>query len=402
MIYIDSTNLTIIYKKLKREPGNYAGFKHWFGILVTNANDAHREAKVMYLDHRVTVKIARVLNMIDMSALLLDSSGNVILPEGDQRTFTIPEEALANPTTPFIYGAMTLIGTSDDQPVFVCLHGDSDDIKKCAVLCAELINVLMREDMSHSNREQSLRQMLRGDVEGAEFESLAAEHNIPVKMNRCVLYFYFQDMEVETAIRVMMDAVDSEHDIVTEVGHHSVAMLKAVDEDADFDELEEYANAFESSFLTETGTTVFIGISDPRTDLVAIPEAFAEARSAINVGRVYHSNKRVFVYRNLLLERFLNEVSPQLGASYNSRIFNRKTARLFNDEMIHTIETFFDNSLNLSETARKLYIHRNTLVYRLEKVQHAIGLDLRNFDDAVTFKMMMLLGKGEGNRRLRL
>ena len=356
----------------------------------------------MYLDHRVTVKIARVLNMIDRSALLLDASGNVILPEGDQRTFTIPEEALANPTTPFIYGAMTLIGTSDDQPVFVCLHGDSDDIKKCAVLCAELINVLMREDMSHSNREQSLRQMLRGDVEGAEFESLAAEHNIPIKMNRCVLYFFFQDMEVETAIRLMMDAVDSEHDIVTEVGHHSVAMLKAVDEDANFAELEEYANAFESSFLTETGTTLFIGISDPRMELTAIPEAFSEARSAINVGRIYHSNKRVFVYRNLLLERFLNEVSPQLGANYNSLIFNRKTARLFNDEMIHTIETFFDNSLNLSETARKLYIHRNTLVYRLEKVQNAIGLDLRNFDDAVTFKMMMLLGKGENNRRMRL
>ena len=356
----------------------------------------------MYLDHRVTVKIARVLNMIDMSALLLDASGNVILPEGDQRTFTIPEEALANPTTPFIYGAMTLIGTSDDQPVLVCLHGDSDDIKKCALLCTELINVLMREDMSHSNREQSLRQMLRGDVEGAEFESLAAEHNIPIKRNRCVLYFYFQDMEVETAIRVMMDAVDSEHDIVTEVGHHSVAMLKAVDEDANFAELEEYANAFESSFLTETGTTLFIGISDPRMELTAIPEAFSEARSAINVGRIYHGNKRVFVYRNLLLERFLNEVSPQLGANYNSLIFNRKTARLFNDEMIHTIETFFDNSLNLSETARKLYIHRNTLVYRLEKVQNAIGLDLRNFDDAVTFKMMMLLGKGENNRRMRL
>ena len=119
----------------------------------------------MYLDHRVTVKIARVLNMIDMSALLLDSSGNVILPEGDQRTFTIPEEALANPTVPFIYGAMTLIGTSEDQPVFICLHGDSEDVKKCALLCAELINMLMKEDMSHFSREQSLRQMLRGDVE---------------------------------------------------------------------------------------------------------------------------------------------------------------------------------------------------------------------------------------------
>ena len=356
----------------------------------------------MYLDHRVTIKIARILNMIDLSALLLDYNGNVLLPEGDQRVFTMPEGLLQNPSMPFVYGGVTLIGTAEEQPVFVCLHGDNEDVKKCAVLCAELINMMMREDMSHTSREQSLRLMLRGDVEGAEFESLASEHEIPMQKNRCVLYFYFQDVEVESAIQMMGDAMDAENDLITEVGHHSVAMLKAVDDEPDFTVLEEYANAFESSFLTETGTTVYIGISDPRRELTAIPEAYAEARTAINVGRVYHSNKRVFLYRNLLLERFLSDVSPEMGASYNARIFNRKTARLFNDEMVHTIETFFDNSLNLSETARKLYIHRNTLVYRLEKVQHAIGLDLRNFDDAVTFKMMMLLGKGESARKFRL
>ena len=356
----------------------------------------------MYLDHRVTVKIARILNMIDLSALLLDYNGNVILPEGDARTFTMPEGLLQNPTMPFVYGAMTLIGTGEEQPVFVCLHGDSDDVKKCAVLCAELINLMLREDMSQTSREQALRLMLRGDVEGAEFESMAAEHQIPLNKNRLVLYFYFQDMEVESALQLFGDALDPEEDLITEVGHHSVAMLKAVEEDADFSEVEEFASAFETSLLTETGTTVFVGISDPRKELSAIPEAFAEARNAINVGRIYHPNKHIFVYRNLLLERFLSDVSPELGASYNARIFNRKTARLFNDEMVHTIETFFDNSLNLSETARKLYIHRNTLVYRLEKVQHAIGLDLRNFDDAVTFKMMMLLGKGDGSRRFKL
>ena len=356
----------------------------------------------MYLDHRVTVKIARILDMVDLSAMLLDYNGNVILPEGDQRVFTMPEGLLQNPTIPFVYGSVTLIGTSEEQPVFVLLHGESEEVKKCAVLCAELVNMMMREDLSATNREQSLRLMLRGEVDGAEFESLAAEHNIPMSQNRCVLYFYFQDMEVESALQMMNDAIERGEDLITEVGHHSVAMLKTVDEDSDFSEIEEYAKAFENSILTETGMTVFIGISDPRKELIAIPEAYAEARNAINVGRVYHGNRHVFVYRNLLLERFLSDVSPDLGASYNSRIFNRKTARLFNDEMIHTIETFFDNSLNLSETARKLYIHRNTLVYRLEKVQHAIGLDLRNFDDAVTFKMMMLLGKSEGSRKFRL
>ena len=356
----------------------------------------------MYLDHRVTTKIALVLNMIDVNALLLDNTGAIILPEGDSRTLNLPEAIRQNPTMPLVYGGVTLIGTNEEQPVFICLHGDSEDVKKCAVLCAELINMMLREDMTHTNSEQSLRLMLRGDVETSEFESLAAEHGIPMQANRCVIYFYFQDMEAETAIKLMADSLDSEDDRLAEVGRHSVAMLKTISEDETFEELEEYARAIESTFLTETGHGVFIGISEPREDLISIPEAFEEARSAINVGRIYHTNRTVFVYRNLLLERFLNEVTPEMSAGYNSKIFNRKTARLFNEEMIHTIETFFDNSLNLSETARKLYIHRNTLVYRLEKVQRTIGLDLRNFDDAVTFKMMMLLGKNTGNRKFRL
>ena len=356
----------------------------------------------MYLDHRITSKIARILDMIDLSALLLDSNGNVILPEGDQRTFNLPEAVRKDPTMPLIYGGVTLIGTSEDQPIFICLHGDTEEIKKCAVLCAELINMMLREDMTHTNSEQSLRLMLRGDVETSEFESLAAEHGIPMQANRCVIYFYFQDMEAEAAIKLMVDSLDSEEDRLAEVGRHSVAMLKTISEDETFEELEEYARAIESTVLSETGHGVFIGISEPREDLISIPEAFEEARSAINVGRIYHTNRTVFAYRNLLLERFLNEVTPEMSAGYNSKIFNRKTARLFNEEMIHTIETFFDNSLNLSETARKLYIHRNTLVYRLEKVQRTIGLDLRNFDDAVTFKMMMLLGKNTGNRKFRL
>ena len=356
----------------------------------------------MYLDHRITVKIARILDMVDLSALLMDAEGNVILPEGDQRVFTLPEELRQNPTMPFVYGAMTLIGTSEEQPVFVCLHGDSEDVKKCAVLCAELINVLLREDLSQTTRDQAVRMMLRGEVDGAEFESLAAEHEIPMRRNRCVLYFYFQDMKVEPAIQMMNDTLTEGEDLITEVGHHSVAMLKTVSEEGGLTDVEEFANAFESSFLMENGSAVYIGISDVREQLEDIPAAFEEARNAINVGRVYHGNKHVFTYRSLLLERFLSDVSPEMGMSYNSAIFNRSTARLFNDEMVHTIETFFDNSLNLSETARKLYIHRNTLVYRLEKVQHAIGLDLRNFDDAVTFKMMMLLGKGGSARRFRL
>ncbi len=356
----------------------------------------------MYLDHRIMAKISRILEQIDMSAFLMDASGTVVLPEGDHRQLTLPDQLRKDPSTPMVYGGVTLIGTEQSQPLFICLQGDSPEVKSCALLCAELINMLLKVDIGQATREQAARLMLRGEVEGAELESLAAEHKIAFEKNRCVIYFYFTDTETEAAAVILEDVIDAENDVLTEVGRHSLALLKAVDDPANFDELAQLAAAVENTFQMETGRPVYIGISEPRAELSMIADAYEEARGAINIGRVYHTNGSIFFFHRLLLERFLNDLPIDSSARYSGTIFNRQTAKLFNDEMLHTIETFFENSLNLSETARKLYIHRNTLVYRLEKVQRTIGLDLRSFDDAVTFKMMMLLGKSTLPRKNRL
>ena len=95
----------------------------------------------------------------------------------------------------------------------------------------------------------------------------------------------------------------------------------------------------------------------------------------------------------MLLPRFLSELSPETAEHYHKLLFNESTSRLFNDEMLKTIQVFFQKDLNLSDTARQLYIHRNTLVYRLDKVLRETGLDLRRFDDAVTFRMLMEMDK---------
>jgi len=104
------------------------------------------------------------------------------------------------------------------------------------------------------------------------------------------------------------------------------------------------------------------------------------------------------VFHFMMLERFLAEIPGEVSKHYHTLLFNRKTARLFNDEMLHTIEMFFKKDLNLSDTARQLYIHRNTLVYRLDKVQRQIGLDLRKFEDAVTFKIFLALHKSGNDK----
>ena len=126
-----------------------------------------------------------------------------------------------------------------------------------------------------------------------------------------------------------------------------------------------------------------------------------EARRAIEVGRIYYKGERVFQYRRLLAERFCADVPQEMVQQYTQALFNRETSRLFNDVMMQTIDAFFENSLNLSETARKLYIHRNTLVYRLDKIQKTVGLDLRSFDDAATFWLLTMLSNGGTERNIR-
>lgn len=337
----------------------------------------------------------------------MDDQGNVILPEGDQRQLTLPEAVRQNPTEPLLYGGVTLIGARGehgalgDQQLFLCLNGDGAEVRNCAILSAELIGMILRVDMGHTDRDQALRLILRGETDGTELESLAATHEIPVEVNRLVIYLYARELTGDQVAKHLRALINEEADMLAEVGRHSVALVKALPENPDFDELALEIQAYDAAFQ-DAGMDVMIGVSEPRAQLSELPDAFSEARESINVGAVYRAHNRVFVYRRLLLERFLDTVSPPSAAAFGSMIFSNKTARLFNDEMIHTIEVFFENNLNLSEAARKLYIHRNTLVYRLEKVQRLTGFDLREFDDAVTFKLMMLLSKNTGSRKMRV
>ena len=353
----------------------------------------------MYLDHRVIAKIARILSRVETGVMLLDNNGQVILPEDNHREFTLPEAIRQNPAEPLVYGGFTLIGTEGAQPLFLCLTGGSPEIRDCAVLTAELVNMLTKVDLPHADREQSMRCILRDEVEGAELETLALEHAIPMEKNRLVLLLHSSNTETETALNILRNVVsEDEGDAIVEMDRFTILIVKQIDEQTDYDEMEQLGQAIEATFVSETSHPVYVGIGEPKKLLSQLSESFREARRAIDVGRIYRSEQSVFVYRKLLLERFLADVTPKMRVRYNQMMFNRKTARLFNEEMLHTIEKFFENSLNLSETARQIYIHRNTLVYRLDKVQRMIGLDLRSFDDAVTFKLMMLLGKNTSDR----
>lgn len=352
----------------------------------------------MYLDRRALQRIGRILENIENKAFIMDAQGNVIYPENDQRRLTLPEGILKNPFEALVYGGVTLIGIKvenapkDDDILYLCLDGDNKDIRSCSRLCSELISTSLKICDSQTDTSYALRTILKGDVDISEIESLAVENNIPLEQERFVLCVYSRNTKSEVISKFLGSLLDQNKDIYTDISRSSIAVIKALPKDHGFDDIKNIATALHDA-LHNAGYDVITGVSDPRILISELPAALKEAREAINVGSIYRSGDKLFIYRSLLLERFLSTVPKSNVVPYGTMVFNAHTARLFNEEMLHTIEVFFENNLNLSETARKLYIHRNTLVYRLEKVQRLTGFDLREFDDAVTFKLMMLLSR---------
>ncbi len=238
------------------------------------------------------------------------------------------------------------------------------------------------------------RAILLDQLDEWELEETLATQDIPRVCPRCVLM-------MQTDVGWRSDAAETvrpvlpleQGDVLVPFDRHSAALLKDMTALGERSELCEYAEAIADTVMSEAGCSITIGIGGCAADVIGLPASCAEARLALKLGRVYREKQSVYDYQRMLMSRFMSELPRTLAASYHHLLFNAETARLFSDEMLETVTTFFDKDLNLSDTARQLYIHRNTLTYRLDKVAKATGLDLRRFEDAVTFKLLLEMGK---------
>ena len=140
-------------------------------------------------------------------------------------------------------------------------------------------------------------------------------------------------------------------------------------------------------------STVFVGIGTLALHLRDLAKAYKEAQIAIEVGKVFDTERYVINYENLGIGRLIYQLPTTLCEMFLQEVFKKNPIDALDQETLFTIYKFFENNLNVSETARKLFVHRNTLVYRLEKIKKLTGLDLREFDDAITFKVALMVKK---------
>lgn len=186
---------------------------------------------------------------------------------------------------------------------------------------------------------------------------------------------------------------DKNKDYVISVGESDIVLVKEVKPNYDTRAIEKIAQSISDTFGTEFYTKVSIGIGTAVESIKDLARSYKEAQVAIEVGKVFDTEKNIVSYENLGIGRLIYQLPTTLCEMFLSEVFKKGSIETLDRETLLTIQCFFENNLNVSETSRKLFVHRNTLVYRLEKVRKLTGLDLREFDHAITFKVAMMVKK---------
>jgi carbohydrate diacid regulator len=186
---------------------------------------------------------------------------------------------------------------------------------------------------------------------------------------------------------------NNSRDFITAVDENDVIMVKELPEGDAAKEIEKTANAIEAFLRKENIKQTRVAYGTVVTEIKDVSRSYKEAKMALDVGKIFFDDRSIIAYSELGIGRLIYQLPIPLCKMFIREIFGGKSPDDFDEETLTTIDKFFENSLNVSETSRQLYIHRNTLVYRLDKLQKSTGLDIRVFEDAITFQIALMVVK---------
>ena len=194
---------------------------------------------------------------------------------------------------------------------------------------------------------------------------------------------------------------DKLQDFILSINETDIAVVKQISGTTTSEELEKLAASMEEMLKNELRIKTVIGIGTIADHLRELADSYKEAQTAIDVGKVFDTERSIVHYENLGIGRLIYQLPTTLCEIFLSEVFKKNSIDSLDQETLFTINKFFENNLNVSETSRKLFVHRNTLVYRLEKIKKLTGLDLRQFDHAIVFKVALMVRKYLTSREAR-
>ena len=345
------------------------------------------------MDERLRRQLSALFLRLRQPIALLDGEGKDVLAGIGAETMAVPEAL--EPGKPLNVAGQTFMRSEAvDTLTWAVDARDEAEAADRLMMAEALLDELLKQNPDAAGPEYVYRRLLLGEADEFELSEALNAYGIARRLPRCVMLMEADAQWRGNFLQTMRTILPAgPTDALISVDRRTVAYLVDMSMVEERSDLVEYASAAQESALSESGCRVRTGIGGLASDLIGLPVSCRQARQALDVGRVFEPKQSVYDYQRLLMPRFLSEIPPEVAARYHYMLFNAETAKLFSEELLETVKMFFEKDLNLSDTARQLYIHRNTLTYRLDKIEKITGLDLRRFDDAVTFKMLLEMKK---------
>lgn len=281
----------------------------------------------------------------------------------------------------------------DRQLEYVLIaKGSSDDvymIGKVAVCQIQNLIIAYKERFDKNNFIQNL---LLDNLLLVDIYNRAKKLHIDIEARRVVFMIETKNEKDSNAMETVKNIFSAKaKDFITAVDEKNIILVKELESEENYEELEQTANVLVDMLNTEAMTQVRVSYGTIIDEIKDVSKSYKEAKMALDVGKIFYSEKNIIAYNTLGIGRLIYQLPISLCEMFMKEVFGDNMPDSFDEETVTTINKFFENNLNVSETSRQLYVHRNTLVYRLEKLQKSTGLDIRVFDDALTFKIAMMV-----------
>lgn len=270
--------------------------------------------------------------------------------------------------------------------------GTKEDVLTIGELAVCQVESLLEAYAEKSDKNTFMQNLLLGKYSEVEAFNRAKKLHIPTSTKRAVFLVETKQDKDENALATIRNIFSSHtKDFITAIDDKGIIIIRELSSTETYDSLESIALMLVDMLNTEVMTYAWVSYSTIAEDIKDLCNAYKEARTALEIGKIFYSQKTVFSYSKLGIGRLIYHLPIEICELFIDEIFGEEALDSIDEETLTTIRTFFENNLNLSETSRQLYVHRNTLVYRFEKLQKKIGLDIRTFEDALTFKLAMMV-----------
>ena len=274
------------------------------------------------------------------------------------------------------------------------VNGGSEDVYMIGKIAAFQIQNLLVAYKERFDKDNFIKNLLLDNLLLVDIYNRAKKLHIETDVRRIVFIIETKHEKDNSALETVRTLFATKtKDFITAVDEKNIIIVKEVKPNESYKELEQTAYVVLDTLNTEAMSKVHIAYGTIVNSIKEVSRSYKEAKMALDVGKIFYSDRNVVAYSNLGIGRLIYQLPIPLCKMFIREIFGNKSPDDFDEETLTTINKFFENSLNVSETSRQLYIHRNTLVYRLDKLQKSTGLDLRVFEDAITFKIALMVVK---------